>query len=151
MSYADPSPYFTFRELTHSESAIRHGIKNEPNDEQYANMCFTTKKLVNLRNKVGFPLHITSAFRSAEVNKLVGGSPTSKHLEGLAVDIQIAGLAPIDVCRLILASGIEFDQLIYEGGWAHLGFTHGTPRNEVLTAVFRKGQKTTYLKGIQNV
>ena len=38
------------------------------------------------------PIIITSGYRSAEVNKAVGGSPTSNHLTGCAVDIRCAGI-----------------------------------------------------------
>ena len=37
------------------------------------------------------PLIITSGYRSPEVNKLAGGSPTSNHLTGCAVDIRVSG------------------------------------------------------------
>jgi hypothetical protein len=37
------------------------------------------------------PLFINSAYRSPEVNRLAGGSPTSNHLTGCAVDIHVSG------------------------------------------------------------
>ena len=37
------------------------------------------------------PVVITSGFRSEDVNRAVGGSPTSNHLSGCAVDIRCAG------------------------------------------------------------
>jgi hypothetical protein len=36
------------------------------------------------------PIIISSGYRSPEVNKAVGGSPTSNHLTGCAVDIRCA-------------------------------------------------------------
>ena len=38
------------------------------------------------------PIIITSGYRSPELNKKVGGSPTSNHLTGCAVDIRVAGI-----------------------------------------------------------
>ena len=38
------------------------------------------------------PIIINSGYRSSELNKKVGGSPTSNHLTGCAVDIRVAGI-----------------------------------------------------------
>lgn len=43
--------------------------------------------LVILSVNIDMPLKITSSFRSPELNRTCGGSPTSSHLKGLAVDI----------------------------------------------------------------
>jgi uncharacterized protein YcbK (DUF882 family) len=54
-----------------------------------------------LREAVGFPIVITSGFRSIEKNKEVGGSKNSYHLKGEAVDIAINQLTPLQVYKLI--------------------------------------------------
>lgn len=39
------------------------------------------------RHRAGVPFKITSSYRTPEKNRMVGGSPTSMHLKGRAVDI----------------------------------------------------------------
>jgi zinc D-Ala-D-Ala carboxypeptidase len=46
-------------------------------------------KLDILRGRLGFPLIVSSVFRSPYFNSKVGGSPRSFHLFGLAADISI--------------------------------------------------------------
>ena len=65
------------------------------------------------------PIIITSGYRSAEVNKAVGGSPTSNHLTGCAVDIRCVGIEQaIRYAAILLdiADGKkrDFDELLIE-------------------------------------
>ena len=80
--------YFTNNELTDSPTAKRLGIKNEPTKEQWINLFAIRDNVLNpLREKFGKPIRITSGFRSPELNKAVGGKPTSQHTKGEAMDI----------------------------------------------------------------
>ena len=116
--------YFTNNELTDSTTAIRLGIKNEPTKEQCINLFAIRDNVLNpLREKFGKPIRITSGFRSPELNKAVGGKPTSQHIKGEAVDITAINKADnkelFELCKTL-----EFDQLIDESNltWIHISY-----------------------------
>lgn len=48
-------------------------------------------KLQALRDAIGKPMRINSAYRSPEHNRAVGGAPASKHMLGIAFDVSMAG------------------------------------------------------------
>lgn len=52
-------------------------------------------KLQALRDRLGKPLIVRSAYRSPEHNKAVGGAPASKHTQGTAFDIAMANHDPV--------------------------------------------------------
>jgi uncharacterized protein YcbK (DUF882 family) len=58
-------------------------------------------KMERLREYCGFPLIITSGYRSAQKNKEVGGASASFHLKGQAVDVSIKGFSPSMLYRLV--------------------------------------------------
>ena len=91
-------------------------------------------------------IKVNSAYRSPAVNKAVGGSKTSAHTLGYAVDFTAYGHTPLTIANTLAKSDLKFDQLIYEGTWVHISFDPKM-RREVLTAKFKDG-KATYLKGI---
>lgn len=156
------TPHFNLSELTHSQAAVRHGVDNTPNPEQLANLRRTAAMLEQLRTLLGNkPIVISSGFRSAAVNSLVRGEINSAHLSGLAVDFVCPGFGtPMQVCRAIVASGLPFDKLIYEGTWVHLAAPpHGDAaayadidpascRRIVLTARFSPNMRTQYPIGL---
>lgn len=146
------SPHFWLSEFTVSGEAARRGIRNEPVGTQLDNLRRLAQCLEVVRsNLVGNPVLISSGFRNAEVNALVGGSRTSAHVDGRAADFTCPGFGtPRMVCEALVATGVVFDQLIFEGTWVHLGIPvwNEPPRQQVLTAVFERGQPTRYLKGL---
>lgn len=116
--------YFTNNELTDSTTAKRLRIKNEPNKEQWMNLFAIRDNVLNpLREKFGKPIRITSGFRTPELNKAVGGKPTSQHTKGEAVDITAIDKADnkelFELCKTL-----DFDQLIDESNlaWIHISY-----------------------------
>ena len=142
-------PGFALAQLTHSDTAITHGIDNLPHDEHLPNLRRLASALESIQSLLEQPLLISSAYRSPEVNRLVGGVPTSKHALGLAADFVCPAFgAPLEVARAIAACGLEFDQLIHEfGRWVHLGWAPSgiAPRRQMLTICTRE---TGYQDGL---
>ena len=67
------------------------------------------------------PIMVNSGFRSLQVNAAVGSKPTSQHCLGCAADIRVPGMTPDEVVKAIMASDIEYDQLIREfDSWTHI-------------------------------
>jgi hypothetical protein len=135
------SPHFTLAELIFSQTAIRHNIDNTPSEEIKANLRRLCGTLEQVRALTGKPISISSGYRCRALNSLTpGSSPTSAHVLGLAADINCTGMAPKALAIMIRDSGIEFDQLIYEGGWVHIGLAVGPLKHEVLSAKFSGGR-----------
>ncbi|MDR1834352.1 MAG: hypothetical protein LBQ96_00935 [Fusobacteriaceae bacterium] len=119
------SRYFTFGEAIHSDYAIKHHILNYPRKSSHRNNILrTAKRMDEIRELLGRPIVITSWYRSAKINDAVGGSDSSEHREGLAVDFYLDKTNPAAEFNRIAKSGLSFDQLIfYTGGHrAHIGF-----------------------------
>lgn len=82
--------HFTLSEFTRSDAAQRNGIENVPSKAQAQNLeCLCALILDPLRECIGHPIYITSGFRSKRLNRIVGGSATSAHMEGLASDFRV--------------------------------------------------------------
>lgn len=141
------SPHFSLAELVASQVATRQGIDNAPAPAIIANLTRLAVLLEQVRALVGAPIAISSGYRSAALNKAVSGATNSAHVLGLAADISTGKLAPKALAMLIRQSSLDFDQLIYEGTWVHIGLSAGAPRRQVLTARFAGGG-VSYLAGI---
>jgi hypothetical protein len=116
------SEHFTLDEATHSDTAIRQGIDNQPSTLQLENMKMAAQKLEQLRAVTG-PLNINSWLRLPAVNVAVGGSKVSSHMDGWAIDVSSSKMTPYQLCQEVKKSGIKFDQMIHEfGRWMHISF-----------------------------
>ena len=119
------SPNFTLEEMTASETASRHGIDNTPPNDVLMNLRRLALFLEDVRKVVQMPLHINSAYRSPEANKLVGGKSTSQHCKGAAADIKVKGMTPDQVVKAIIKSGLNYDQVIREfDSWTHVSISN---------------------------
>lgn len=95
------------------------------------------------------PIKINSWYRSAAVNKKVGGVPTSEHALGQAVDFVCPQFGtPYEICQSLIYHShvLNYNQLIYEHSWVHISFPPDgvKGKNEVLTLNRNGG----YLKGL---
>lgn len=149
------TPNFYLAELTVSESAERNGIDNVPDTLALANLFKTAALLEQVRKALGNkPILVSSGYRGPELNAIVGGAKNSDHMRGEAADFRCPAFgSPLEVCRAIVASGVKFGQLIWEGTWVHISIPDGSARDgEVLTAKFVKQPngrtKTVYSKGL---
>jgi len=136
------SENFTLEELTHSETALRRGFENNPEPAAYENLIRLANLLEQVRKLLGKPIMINSGYRSKAVNDAVGSKDSSQHRVGCAADIRVPGMSPKEVCDAIIASDIQYDQLIREfweegkgGGWTHISVPNTanlTPRGSTL-------------------
>ena len=135
------SEHFTLEEFTFSDTATRLGIDNTPDDDQVQKLTYLASCLEVVRDLIG-PMHINSGYRCEELNAAVGSKPTSQHLKCEAADCRsLAGLSPIEMCRRVVDSDIQFDQIIFEfGSWMHISFTDN-PRRSILTIDKRGTQR----------
>ena len=150
------SKNFTLTEYTKSQTALRQGIDNTPNDEHLASAKLLFEKVVQpVRDHFG-PTVINSGYRGPALNAAVGGSSSSQHCKGEAVDIECPGVPNYDVAKWI-EDTLDFDQLILEfytpgipdSGWVHVSYKSEGNRKSVLTAMKQDG-KTVYLQGLKS-
>ena len=140
--------HFTLAQLTFSETAERDGIDNSAPPDVVDNLRRLAQGLEAVQALLGAPLDISSGYRSPELNRVVGGSPTSQHSQGLAADFACAAFGtPLEIAAAIQASDIEFDQCILEyGRWVHLSFS-ATPRGRMLSIY---NSRDGYLDGLRD-
>jgi hypothetical protein len=137
------SSNFSLKELTQSQTALRNGIDNEPNNAQIYNLKLLCGEILQpLRDYYEAPIKITSGFRSAELCEKIGSSKSSQNTcnSGAAVDFEIPGYDNKEVASHI-KNNFDFDQLILEyydesdinSGWIHCSYKSGEGRKESLT------------------
>jgi uncharacterized protein YcbK (DUF882 family) len=128
--------HFTFEELTVTEMRVIQDLNREQALDFAANIEKTAQLLEKVRTLLGQPLIVTSGFRCPVLNQLIGGSPTSQHMAGLAADFRGNGWTDPphfrDAMNSIQNSGLRFHQLLLEHGCLHISVPN---QNDILGEV----------------
>jgi D-alanyl-D-alanine dipeptidase len=142
------SKNLSVKEVVKSSTAIKHGIANEPSVTHLHSLKALAENVFQpMREHFGVPIAITSGYRSPALNDLIGGSSSSQHSKGEAIDVDadvFGGTTNADIFNY-LREHTDFDQLIWEFGtnenpaWVHVSYKKENNRGEVLMAYKNKG------------
>ena len=144
------SEHLELSELTRSESAKRNGISNMPTPEHIENFKLLADNIFEpVRKHFDVPIRISSGYRSKELNAKIGGSATSQHCKGQAIDIDMDGASLTNKQVFdYIKDNLPFDQLIWEFGneencdWVHVSYVPNG-RKQILKA-FKMNGATKY-------
>jgi zinc D-Ala-D-Ala carboxypeptidase len=131
------SPHFTLAELTRTDSGVANGTSSPVILGSLQAVCENVLEPVRAHFDKAVVIH--SGYRSPALNSAVGGSKTSQHCRGEAVDFHVAGFSVHEVAEWI-SENLDFDQLILENfvphitssGWVHCSYSKRN-RNQELT------------------
>ena len=147
------SKHISYKEGVYSNTALRRGINNDPNEEQLANMKLIAEKIFEpLRKYVGGPIKINSFFRSPKLNTAIGGSRTSQHCKGQAMDIDdtFKHKSNAEMYHYI-KDNLDFDQMIWEFGdddnpnWVHVSYVSSDKNRNRCLKAYKENGRTKYM------
>ena len=124
---------FSFSEFLNSDTAKKNNINNLPDISSFDNLLYLIVFCLQpIRNLINKPIIITSGYRCANLNKILGGAVNSQHLNGQAADFIVKNMTPEKIINIILKSDIKFDQLINEHDkWVHISYNKEKNRHQV--------------------
>lgn len=142
------SPHLPLRDAIRSQTAERLGLPNTPTAaileamRQVAAACYEPAVAA-----LG-PIGVSSFYRAPAVNAAIGGSRTSDHCRGRAIDLDAIPATDLTNAALFewLRAHVPFDQLIWEFGdddqpaWVHVSYRGPTNRRQVLRAARLAGR-----------
>ena len=146
------SKHISYKEGVRSNTAIRRGIDNTPNDEQLNNMETIAEEIFEpLRAYVGGPIKINSFFRCPELNTAIGGSSKSQHCKGQAIDLDDTfGRCTNAEMYHFIKEHLDFDQMIWEFGdddnpdWVHVSYVSPEDNRNRCLKAYKENGKTKY-------
>ena len=149
------SNHVSLAEFCHSDTAKRRGIDNTIKDPSHlASAKLLCEKVFEpIREHFGVPIHISSGYRSAALNRAVKGSSPSQHCKGEAMDIDADRYGKVTNKEIFdyIREHLEWDQMIWEFGndsqpdWVHVSFKATGNREQILKAI-KEGASTEYVK-----
>jgi zinc D-Ala-D-Ala carboxypeptidase len=146
------SDHISYKEATFSQTAIRKDIDNTPSEEVLQRMKTVAENIFEpLRAYVGGPIKINSFYRSIMLNTAIGGSKSSQHTRGEAIDIDdtLGCMSNKDMFTFI-KDELDFDQLIWEFGddenpaWVHVSYVSPENNRRRILKASKVNGKTTY-------
>jgi hypothetical protein len=164
------SDRFTYEEATFSDTAVRCGVRNEPDSGQLAAMRKAAESMEKVRSLLGLPILINSWLRIEPLERLVAKKDyegwcvnrgykaddeswalyfsRKSHPKGYAIDFRCPQFGtPLQICQALVATDLRFNQLIQEGTWVHIDFSPAM-KMEVKTAGFGASGVPTYTVGL---
>lgn len=158
-SYRDKdmiSKHLSYGEVTKSATALKFGINNIPSEKHLTNLKIHAKNIFEpIRKHFKAPIYVSSGYRSKKLNSIIGGSKSSQHCKGQALDLdqdyRNSKITNEDIFYFV-KDELDFDQLIWEfgdsnnPGWVHVSYNpdRENQRKQVLVATKSKG-KTKYV------
>jgi len=146
------SKHISYKEATFSQTATRKDIDNTPSEEILQRMKTVAENIFEpLRAYVGGPIKINSFYRSIMLNTAIGGSKSSQHTRGEAIDIDdtLGCMSNKDMFTFI-KDELDFDQLIWEFGddenpaWVHVSYVSPENNRRRILKAEKVNGKTTY-------
>jgi zinc D-Ala-D-Ala carboxypeptidase len=137
----------------YSITAKRLGLDNVPGQFLLGNMKELAEQVFEpLREWVGGPIRINSFYRSKVLNKAIGGSTTSQHCKGQAVDIDDTNCKKTNAEMYAwIKENLNFDQMIWEFGddknpnWVHISYVNEIDNRNRCLKAYKEGGKTKYM------
>ena len=140
-------------EVIKSNTAIKYGIDNGPTEEHLENLKAIAQDVFQrVREHFGKAIYVSSGYRSEALNERIGGSSTSQHCKGEALDLDAQVYGGLTNAQLFsyIEEWITFDQLIWEFGsntepdWIHVSYKKGGNNRGQKLIAYKKDGKTKY-------
>ena len=146
------SKHISNKEGVYSITAMRLGLDNKPGQFLLGNMEELAEQVFEpLREWVGGPIRINSFYRSKVLNKAIGGSTTSQHCKGQAIDIDDTNCKKTNAEMYAwIKENLNFDQMIWEFGddknpnWVHVSYVNEIDNRNRCLKAYKEGGKTKY-------